>query len=58
MLIYVRYYILKSKTNENGIAIKSDGLLSDPVVTNTPDGDPRRVNIFSIFLRVKTIPLN
>lgn len=44
----------------NGIAIKSGGILSDPIVADTPDGDPCRVNeCFSDFsTAVETIPLN
>lgn len=44
----------------NWIAIKSGRILSDPIVADTPDGDPYRVNyVFPIFFTgTKAIPLN
>jgi len=37
------------KRMTNGIAIKSGRILSEPIMANTPDGDPCRVN--GVFFR-------
>jgi len=61
MLIYIWYYNISISKIENewqnGIAIKPGRMLSDPIIADTPDGDPCRVFQF-FFTTVEAIPLN